>query len=496
MNIAKRIISLIIFLALFAVSALRINTVLNYQDDVHSRAEFSQFYSLPSDILDAVWIGSSSVQEFAIAPVMYKENGIALYPMAFGNLPFNATRFLITEIEKTQDPEVYLVDIRQLAYNCIWEESIRRVTDNMAWSDNKVKAIQTMTSDWERYYNKNEIALNEFYFSFYKYHNRWNDLSEADFVEDKNSFLGYFVKYGVSPFNYKEIKARFDAPEIPISEETQHYLSDFLNFCDALGKKVIFTCTPNCLSEDKFAMYNYAKRIITNRGYEMWDLNLEAESIGLDYSMDFIDPMHTNNCGAEKVSKYVADKLQQQFGFANHQGDNKYHVYEEMFEKYSRKSKEVRLSKTTNFDEYLFKLKELNGYTAILSVRDIQGYSLTQEQADLLKALGFDNADTLLEHEYHSFVGVIDGKTVVAQNIGNGDNGDGNTEYHGMLNDMNISVTSQTLHAGDKSSINVSGKEYSKNMRGFNIVVVDNTTGGVIDSVSFDTHVPEFTCTR
>lgn len=141
MNIAKRIISLIIFLALFAVSALRINTVLNYQDDVHSRAEFSQFYSLPSDILDAVWIGSSSVQEFAIAPVMYKENGIALYPMAFGNLPFNATRFLITEIEKTQDPEVYLVDIRQLAYNCIWEESIRRVTDNMAWSDNKVKAI-------------------------------------------------------------------------------------------------------------------------------------------------------------------------------------------------------------------------------------------------------------------------------------------------------------------------------------------------------------------
>ena len=111
MNIAKRIISLIIFLALFAVSALRINTVLNYQDDVHSRAEFSQFYSLPSDILDAVWIGSSSVQEFAIAPVMYKENGIALYPMAFGNLPFNATRFLITEIEKTQDPEVYLVDI-------------------------------------------------------------------------------------------------------------------------------------------------------------------------------------------------------------------------------------------------------------------------------------------------------------------------------------------------------------------------------------------------
>lgn len=46
----------------------------------------------------------------------------------------------------------------------------------------------------------------------------------------------------------------------------------------------------------------------------------------------------------------------------------------------------------------------------VFSVRDIQGYSLTQEQADLLKALGFDNADTLLEHEYHSFVGVIDGK--------------------------------------------------------------------------------------
>ena len=59
----------------------------------------------------------------------------------------------------------------------------------MAWSDNKVKAIQTMTSDWVRYYDKSGVDLNEFYFSFYKYHNRWNDLSEADFVEDKNSFL-------------------------------------------------------------------------------------------------------------------------------------------------------------------------------------------------------------------------------------------------------------------------------------------------------------------
>lgn len=71
-----------------------------------------------------------------------------------------------------------------------------------------------------------------------------NDLSEADFVEDKNSFLGYFVKYGVSPFNYKEIKARFDAPEIPISEETQHYLSDFLDFATGFGKKGHFYLYP------------------------------------------------------------------------------------------------------------------------------------------------------------------------------------------------------------------------------------------------------------
>lgn len=157
------------------------------------------------------------------------------------------------------------------------------------------------------------------------------------------------------------------------------------------------------------------------------------------------------------------------------------------------------ITQTHLMEHYLQALKGLadtEKYTMVFSVRDIQGYSLTQEQADLLKALGFDNADTLLEHEYHSFVGVIDGKTVVAQNIGNGDNADGNTEYHGMLSDMNISVTSQTLHGGNTSSIRVSGKEYSKNMRGFNIVVVDNTTGEVIDSAAFDTHVPKFTCTR
>ena len=44
--------------------------------------------------------------------------------------------------------------------------------------------------------------------------------------------------------------------------------------------------------------------------------------------------------------------------------------------------------------------------------------------------------------------------------------------------------------------VKLGNTEYSKNLRGLNFVIVNNDTGEVIDSVVFDTHVPEFTCTR
>lgn len=47
-------------------------------------------------------------------------------------------------------------------------------------------------------------------------------------------------------------------------------------------------------------------------------------------------------------------------------------------------------------------------------------------------------------------------------------------------------IVSQGYYAGKSASIEIDGREYSKNGRGFNIVVYDNVTMKVIDQVRFD----------
>ncbi len=68
--------------------------------------------------------------------------------------------------------------------------------------------------------------------------------------------------------------------------------------------------------------------------------------------------------------------------------------------------------------------------------------------------------------------------------------------YDGEINRRKIDISSRTLKQGNVSEIKIGAKDYSKNKRGLNFVLYDNETEEVIDAVSFDTHVPEFTCSR
>lgn len=140
--------------------------------------------------------------------------------------------------------------------------------------------------------------------------------------------------------------------------------------------------------------------------------------------------------------------------------------------------------KVSSFEEYLKQIKELNNATIFFTVKDIQGYSLTQTMVDGLKKLGFENTDILLEHKYHSFIGIVSDGKVVYQNIG----GDEAIGYIGNIDNHAVVVKSEMLQKGNKGIIYLDEVGYANDMRGINIVVLDNVTDSIIDSITFDTH--------
>ena len=194
---------------------------------------------------------------------------------------------------------------------------IRRVTDSMWFSNNRTQAIKDMV---ERLEKKTGADVNAFdyYFSFTLYHNRWSQLTAADFGKDPDSFMGYYIYDETESFDKQETLARRSAKPLEVSSDNQQYLEEMLDYLDTFDGRILFTNTPNNLEEDKFANYNYIKKEIESRGYEVLDLNDHVDEIGLDYETDFNENMHVNYRGAFKITDYMADYLKEKYELPDH----------------------------------------------------------------------------------------------------------------------------------------------------------------------------------
>lgn len=141
---------------------------------------------------------------------------------------------------------------------------------------------------------------------------------------------------------------------------------------------------------------------------------------------------------------------------------------------------------TMGMDAYLETIKKLDDCTAIITVKDIQGYFTTQAMIDELKSMGFDQADALLDGDYRSFIGIWSSGKAVWQQIGDRED----IEYYGFVNNRCIYAES-AVGASGRGYIHIDGVQYAVNNRGFNIVVVDDETDTLIDSVAYDVYVSD-----
>lgn len=147
-----------------------------------------------------------------------------------------------------------------------------------------------------------------------------------------------------------------------------------------------------------------------------------------------------------------------------------------------------------DIDEY-FDYLQGKDCMIFIAVQEIQGYCFTQETADKMKQIGFDdNINKLLEKECHSFLGIVDNGQIVTENIG----GDEYITYlgEGLVDGDNVWMESGTLNHENCSVIDIGNGHYSAHGRGLNIAVWDNVSKRVIDAVAFDTHAEDMACTR
>ncbi len=152
----------------------------------------------------------------------------------------------------------------------------------------------------------------------------------------------------------------------------------------------------------------------------------------------------------------------------------------------SPKSEIGILRSIDNINEYLDVLSFIKEkYIIFLSVKDTPGDGLTAKIIEKLKQLGFSNFSKEL---WRMYAGVVVNGHILCDKSADEVELPVIYEYKDLYEKPYFYISSHAWRKENKSEIIINGVDYSANIRGINIVVYDNNTEKVLDSIGFDNH--------
>ena len=342
------ILGTVIFLLCAGLLFCYLNKVFSMGDADANRQTFKAFYAEPKNTIDVMYLGTSASNRYFINPLAYKEEGITCFTVATMGMPMFFVPDLIDEVQKTQDPKLYIIEMRWLLKNrdMITDAHIRRVTDNLKYSSIKRDAVDTafavMDGSKGMLGDIGEKGL-DYYIPILKYHGRLAEgsMSPGDFklTSTKNQTKGYVMSFNTTK-QVNQFPGRVSKKREPLSDIAEDALNATLDKCDELTKdgdvKVLFVLSPYCCLKGQKPIFNTAFDMVRDRGYKVLDFNRPVmyEELGLDFDKDYYNSKHVNYIGAEKYTRYLTGYLKDHYKLPDHRGESGYESWEKAYEAY------------------------------------------------------------------------------------------------------------------------------------------------------------------
>lgn len=331
----------VVFVCLTAAIVLGFCLAFGFTDAERTNKVMEQFYALEDNSVDVIYFGPSVTQRAFVTPLAYHDYGVAECSIASGTQPFVLTRYLIEETLKTQDPKLFIVELKNTCKGSerMSDVALRRIVDNMKCSQTRIDAINAAV-DYSQGANESiDMSKNSYYFPILKYHSRWNPSLAPHYSNNIYYFKGYTLDAGVC-FGIEPIKARpYDSSyKVPIPAENEPVLNDFLDYCDTLDQDVLFVISPYEETEEGMGKFNYTTSIIESRGYEV--LNFlppeKRAEVGIEDDTCYYNNEHLNYYGSLKYTKYLSDYIKANYGIPDRSGDGRHESWNEDYEELQR----------------------------------------------------------------------------------------------------------------------------------------------------------------
>lgn len=346
-----------VFLCLIAVIFLLLNKVFCFADAEKTNTIFEQFYATEEDTVDMVYFGTSATQRAFVVPWAYHNYGVAAFSVGTGRQPFVLTRYLMEEAEKTQDPKLFIVELRGICKgpDDIKDVPVRRVIDNMKNSRTKYDAVKCVTEYASNGENSVDDDVLSYFVPLIKYHGRWNPSKQPDYTPNVFYYHGYTVDCGVC-YKLREIfPFDFTDEAIPVAPEEEEVLNELLDYCDSLDAEVLFVVSPYEATEAGMRKLNYAQKIVEDRGYEVLNfLSRDMQKkIGVADKTSYYNREHLNLYGSLLYTDFLSQYIQKNYGIPDRRGDGVHDSWEADYQ-----SMKKTMEETPDYVEKLAEMKK------------------------------------------------------------------------------------------------------------------------------------------
>ncbi len=337
----------LVFLIIAALLFVYLNQVFSIGNTDASKEIITSFYEEEDDTIDVIYMGTSATNRYYNPGQAYEEEGVAAYNMAIMGMPMFFVSTMIDEVEKTQDPDLYIIEVRNVlkSKNEVTDAHIRRVTDSMKFSSNRFKAIDIALDYTEGATGKKSNIDDEklsYYIPIIKYHSRATsgELTAGDvFLADGQSAVKGYVLSPLTVTQKAQKESVYSDERKDMAPEMTAAFEDALDACDALkaeGKEILFVLSPYVVREGQMDKFNTARDMVEARGYDFLNCNDEAvlEEMGIDWETDFYNSKHVNYQGAEKYTRFLTKFIKENYEIPDRRGDEAYSSWAEAYDKY------------------------------------------------------------------------------------------------------------------------------------------------------------------
>lgn len=280
---------------------------------------FSAFYAEPEDSLDVIYLGSSHVFSGISPMVIYEKYGITGFDCSTSNQNAYKSLQVVKEVLKYQKPKVVVFDLL-----CLTQPQIRDEIAN--WS--LIGRMKPSLILLETVLHEGGRKAFDYLFPILRYHDRWEELTAVDFTDrfGYDYAHGEDLRYGrrreveLAESDFPVLSAYPEGGVSEIDQEAAAYIKEMLGLCEKNGIEVVFIKTPVSGYTDE---YRNANRMFAQEcGVPLIDYNELNDATGIDFTTDFLDTVHLNQNGREKISAHLGKYLAINFGLESRSRDN------------------------------------------------------------------------------------------------------------------------------------------------------------------------------